>query len=94
MSVSWPRVERQDDGAPGDNQLGATRLFSSPQRAQGRTSVSRSHAWPYGWDTLNEDGGAAGVADDEIHAVVKLAPAAHHVDDGEPHASGAVTLTA
>jgi|RhiMetdeSRZDD1v2_1073273.scaffolds.fasta_scaffold841954_1 hypothetical protein len=64
----------QDDGAPGDNQLGATRFFSSPQRAQGRTSVSRSHAWPYSWATLNEDGGAAGIADDEIRAVVKLEP--------------------
>jgi hypothetical protein len=64
----------QDDGAPGDHQLGATRFFSSPQTAQGRTSVSRSHAWPYSWATLNEDGGAAGLNDDEIRAVVKLVP--------------------
>ena len=64
----------QDDGAPGDSQLGATRFFSSPQTAQGRTSVSRSHAWSYSWATLNEDGGVALLNDDEIRAVVKLEP--------------------
>ena len=62
----------QDDGAVGDSQLGATRFFVSPQRANGQTSVSRSHAWSYSWATLNEDGGAAGLNDDEIRAVVKL----------------------
>jgi hypothetical protein len=64
----------QDDGAAGDNQLGATRSFSSPQRSNGQTSVSRSHAWSYSWATLNEDGGAAGLSDDEIRAIVKLEP--------------------
>jgi hypothetical protein len=64
----------QDDGSPGDQQLGATRSFSTPQTAQGRASVSRSHAWAYSWATLNEDGGAAGLNDDEIRAVVKLVP--------------------
>ena len=64
----------QDDGSVGDHQLGATRFFSSPQRANGQTSVSRSHAWTYSWATLNEDGGAAGLNDDEIRAVVKLEP--------------------
>jgi hypothetical protein len=64
----------QDDGAVGDNQVGATRFFVSPQRANGQTSVSRSHAWTYTWATLNEDGGAAGLNDDEIRAIVKLEP--------------------
>lgn len=64
----------QDDGAAGDNQVGASRFFSSPQSAEGRTSVSRSHAWSYSWTTLNEGGGAVGLNDDEIRAVVALEP--------------------
>lgn len=64
----------QDDGAVGDSQLGATRMFSNPQHSNGQASVSRAHAWSYAWTTLNEDGGAAGLNDDEIRAVVKLVP--------------------
>ena len=63
-----------DDGAPGDNQVGVSFFFVSPQRANNRTSVQRTQAWTLPWATLNEDTALGAANDDEIRAVVTLEP--------------------
>ncbi len=65
-----------DDGAAGDNQVGVSFFFVSPQRSNGQASVQRTQAWTLPWTDLNEDNalGSAANNDDEIRAVVTLEP--------------------
>ena len=40
-----------DDGAPGDNQVGVTFFFVSPQRANDRPASSATRTWTLPWAT-------------------------------------------
>lgn len=65
-----------DDNGTGDDSVGVTFFFVSPQAANGQASRQRTQTCSLPWATLNEDSGLMTALnnDDEIRAVVTLTP--------------------
>ncbi len=66
--------EDQDDGALGDDLVGTGWYFTADQTSNGLASRNYHKEQSIAWSTLNEDGGAVGLNDDEIRMKVTLEP--------------------